>query len=98
MGRIYEFIKTEKPSVEGTSFNADLYQIVRKGGFDLITVKFDNELGTMLFVEEPGAQFSIGWEGAAESEEQIRADLTKRFPDLPEAVVRCVDLSLFATS
>jgi hypothetical protein len=95
MGRIYTFLTDEKPQIEGTEFNANLLQLTRQGGYDLITIHFDNDLGTMLFVEEPVYAFHIGWEGPAESETVIRDSLAQSFPNLPADLISCQDLSYF---
>ncbi|NOY56409.1 MAG: hypothetical protein GXP34_10545 [Actinobacteria bacterium] len=95
MGRVYMFLKEEKPQIVGTQFDATLLQITRKGGFDLITVQFSGDLGLMLFVQEPGGVLHIGWEGLAPSQEELRAHLAATYPNLPPDLIQCHDLSYF---
>ncbi|GBD84931.1 hypothetical protein BMS3Abin02_01325 [bacterium BMS3Abin02] len=95
MGRVYTFLKKEKPEIVGTQFDATLLQITRKRGFDLITVQFSGDLGLILFVQEPVAVLHIGWEGPATSQDEIRAHLAETYPDLPADMIQCHDLSYF---
>ena len=95
MGRVYTFLKEEKPEIVGTQFDATLLQITRKGGFDLMTVQFSGELGLVLFVQEPGGVLHIGWEGPAASQDELRAHLAGTYPDVPADMIRCHDLSYF---
>lgn len=97
MSRVYTFLKTEKPDITGTEFQATLLQIGRIGAYDLITIRFDNDLGTMLFVQEPGYTVHIGWEGPTQDQAQIRDSLKAQFPDLPAQLIDCQDLSYFTS-
>jgi hypothetical protein len=98
ISKVYTYLQEEKPEVVGTEFDADLLQLARQGGYDLITVRFSNDLGTMLFVQEPGYVFHIGWEGPATSESEVRDSLEQQFPDFPEDIITCHDMSVFVTS
>ena len=98
ISRVYTYLQKEKPEVVGTEFQGALLQLSREGGYDLITVRFSNDLGTMLFVQEPGYVFHIGWEGPATSESEIRDSLNRQFPDFPEDVISCHDMSLLVAS
>jgi len=95
MGRVYVFLKGEKPEIVGTQFDATLLQITRKGGFDLITVQFSGDLGLILFVQEPGGVLHIGWEGPAPSQDELRAHLAATYTDLPADLIQCHDFSYF---
>jgi hypothetical protein len=98
ISRVYTYLQKEKPEVVGTEFDGELLQLTREGGYNLITVRFSNDLGTMLFVQEPGYVFHIGWEGPATSESEIRDSLNRQFPDFPEDVISCHDMSLLVAS
>lgn len=95
IGGMYEFLQTERPEVKNQQFDADLLQITRLRAWDLMTVQFSNELGIVLFVNQPGDEWAIGWEGSASDPDEIRAALRSAFPDLPEALLACHDFSPF---
>jgi hypothetical protein len=82
----------------GTEFEGRLIQLSRQGGYDLITVKFTNDLGTMLFVQEPGKIFHIGWEGLATNQSEVRDAVEQQFPDFPTELVDCHDMTLFVSN
>lgn len=98
MSRVYTFIQKEKPEIVGTEFEGRLVQISRQGGYDLITVSFSNDLGTMLFIQEPVKVLHIAWEGAANSESQVRDWVEQKFPGFPTDVVDCHDMSVFVSN
>jgi hypothetical protein len=98
MSRVYTFVQKEKPEVVGTEFDGRLIQITRQGGYDLITVTFNNDLGTMLFVQEPVKVIHVGWEGPATSESEVRNSVKQQFPDFPTNIVDCHDMSLFVSN
>ncbi len=98
MGRVSTFVKDQEPSIAGTEYNATLMQITRQGGYDLITVVFDNSLGTVLFAQDPDNTLHFGWRGVADSESEIRDSLQEQFPDFPVDIINCQDLSYFVPS
>jgi hypothetical protein len=97
ISKVYTYLQKEKPDVVGTEFDGELLQLTRQGGYDLITVRFSNDLGTILFVQEPGYEFHI-WEGPATSESEIRDSLKQQFPDLPQDIITCHDMSVLVAS
>ncbi len=95
MAGMYEFLQTEHPEVKNQQFDAELLQITRQRAWDLMTVQFSNDLGVVLFVNKPGDEWAIGWEGSASSADEIRRALQSSYPDLPEELLDCHDFSPF---